>query len=103
MSRIRANLITNQSADGAPVASTGLRVTGVCTATSFSGDGSGLSGLASRDFYGFKKLNEDLLVQYTNGADNITNAENVSFVEDFIGPTGYSFSINSAGHLIMTI
>ena len=27
-------------ANGAPVASTGLRVTGVCTATSFSGDGS---------------------------------------------------------------
>ena len=45
MSRIRANLITNQSADGAPVASTGLRVTGVCTATSFSGDGSSLSNL----------------------------------------------------------
>ena len=103
MSRIRANLITNQSADGAPVASTGLRVTGVCTATSFSGDGSGLSGLASRDFYGFKKSNENILLQYTNGADNITNAENASFVEDFIGPTGYSFSINSAGHLIMTI
>ena len=40
MSRIRTNIITNRMVDGAPVVSTGLRVTGVCTATSFSGDGS---------------------------------------------------------------
>ena len=59
MSRIRANLITNQSADGAPtvqnglvvsgvttssiegnVVGTGVSVVGVITATSFSGDGS---------------------------------------------------------------
>ena len=49
MSRIRANQITNQSADGAPVVQNGLVVTGVCTATSFSGDGSGLVGVASTD------------------------------------------------------
>ena len=42
MSRIRTNIITNRMANGAPVVSTGLRVTGVCTATSFSGDGTGL-------------------------------------------------------------
>ena len=49
MSRIRANQITNQSADGAPTVQNGLIVTGVCTATSFSGDGSGLVGVASTD------------------------------------------------------
>ena len=49
MSRIRANQITNQSADGAPTVQNGLVVTGVCTATSFSGDGSGLVGVASTD------------------------------------------------------
>ena len=76
---------------------------GIVTAAQFKGDGSNLTGLTSRDFYGFKISNENLILQSTNGADNITNAENVSFVEDFIGPTGYSFSINSAGHLIMTI
>ena len=32
--------------NGAPVVSTGLRVTGVCTATSFSGDGSNLTGVS---------------------------------------------------------
>ena len=52
MSRIRTNIITNRMVNGAPVVSTGLRVTGVCTATSFSGDGSNLSGLASREVYG---------------------------------------------------
>ena len=89
---------------GATIYNSGAAVfTGVVTATQFKGDGSNLTGLASRDFYGFKKSNENLFLQSTNGADNITNAENISFVEDFIGPTGYSFSINSAGHLIMTI
>ena len=89
---------------GATIYNSGAAVfTGVVTATAFHGDGANLTGLAARDFYGFKKSNENLFLQYTNGADNITNAENISFVEDFIGPTGYSFSINSAGHLIMTI
>ncbi len=50
MSRIRTNIITNRMANGAPVASTGLVVTGVCTATSFSGsyigDGSQLTGIS---------------------------------------------------------
>ena len=82
----------------------GAIYSGIVTATQFIGDGSQLDGLSAREFYGFKKSNENLLLQTTNsGADNITNAENVSFIEDFIGPTGYSFSINSAGHLIMTI
>ena len=53
MSRVRTNIITNRMANGAPVASTGLVVTGVCTATSFSGDGTNLTGLASREVYGF--------------------------------------------------
>ena len=46
MSRIRTNIITNRMVNGAPVVSTGLRVTGVCTATSFSGDGSNLTGVS---------------------------------------------------------
>ena len=60
MSRLRANLITNQSADGAPTVQNGLVVTGVTTstnvsvaqsvtATSFFGSGAGLIGVASTD------------------------------------------------------
>ena len=60
MSRIRANQITNQAADGSPVVQNGIVVTGVTTstnvsvaqsitATSFFGSGAGLTGVASTD------------------------------------------------------
>ena len=104
MSRIRTNIITNRMANGAPVVSTGLRVTGVCTATSFSGDGTNLTGLASREVYGFTGIGKSLSLTTTNsGADNIDNATYVAFEESFIGPSGLSFSINTSGNLIMTV
>ena len=104
MSRIRTNIITNRMANGAPVVSTGLRVTGVCTATSFSGDGSNLSGLASREVYGFTGIGNSLSLTTTNsGADNIDAATFAAFEENFIGPSGLSFSINTSGNLIMTV
>ena len=127
MSRIRANLITNQSADGAPtvqnglivsgvttssidgnvvgnVVGTGVSVVGVITATSFSGEGSNLSGLASREVYGFTGIGKSLSLTTTNsGADNIDNATYVAFEESFIGPSVLYFSINTSGNLIMTV
>ena len=104
MSRIRTNIITTRMANGAPVVSTGLRVTGVVTATSFSGDGSNLSGLASREVYGFTGIGKSLSLTTTNsGADNIDNATYAAFEENFIGPSGLSFSINTSGNLIMTV
>ena len=104
MSRIRTNIITNRMANGAPVVSTGLRVTGVVTATSFSGDGSNLSGLASREVYGFTGIGKSLSLTTTNsGADNIDAATFAAFEENFIGPSGLSFSINTSGNLIMTV
>ena len=48
MSRIRANQITNQAADGAPTVQNGVIVSGVCTATSFVGDGSSLRGIQNQ-------------------------------------------------------
>ena len=58
---------------GSTIYNSGAAVfTGVVTATQFKGDGSQLSGLASREFYGFKAVNEDLVLIHTNnGADNI--------------------------------
>ena len=104
MSRVRTNIITNRMANGAPVASTGLVVTGVCTATQFKGDGSQLAGLASREVYGFTGIGKSLSLTTTNsGADNIDNATYVAFEESFIGPSGLSFSINTSGNLIMTV
>ena len=119
MSRLRSNLITNQTADGAPtvqnglvvsgvttssIVGTGVSVVGVITATSFSGDGSNLTGLASREVYGFTGIGKSLSLTTTNGgADNIDNTTYAAFEESFIGPSGLSFSINTSGNLIMTV
>ena len=99
-------------------------VAGVITATSFSGsganltsipaaqltgslpaiDGSNLTGLASREVYGFTGIGKSLSLTTTNnGADNIPNATYAAFEENFIGPSGITFSINTSGNLIMTV
>ena len=68
----------------------------------------------SSDIYGFVKTNgtgtqkEDLIVHYTNGADNLSVASNDGtqtdlYDESFIGKRGLSFSINSAGELLVTV
>ena len=93
-----------QNGERSTRASTGLVVTGVCTATSFSGDGTNLTGLASREVYGFTGIGKSLSLTTTNsGADNIDNATYAAFEESFIGPSGLSFSINTSGNLIMTV
>ena len=77
---------------------------GIVTAAQFKGDGSNLSGLASREFYGFKTVNEDLILIHTNnGVDNISKSDFESFQDTMTAPSGLSFSINSAGELEMTI
>ena len=77
---------------------------GIVTAAQFKGDGSNLSGLASREFYGFKAVNEDLVLIHTNnGVDNISLSDFESFEDTMTAPSGLSFSINSAGELEMTI
>jgi len=90
---------------GATIYNSGAAVfTGVVTATQFKGDGSNLSGLASREFYGFKAVDEDLVLIHTNnGADNISKSDFESFEDTMTAPSGLSFSINSAGELEMTI
>ena len=90
---------------GATIYNSGAAVfTGVVTATQFKGDGSNLTGLASREVYGFTGIGNSLSLTTTNnGADNITNATYAAFEESFIGPSGISFSINTSGNLIMTV
>ena len=81
-----------------------INATGVITATSFAGSGANLTGLASREFYGFKAVNEDLVLIHTNnGADNISLSDFESFEDTMTAPSGLSFAINSAGELEMTI
>ena len=100
---------TNFKTGSSNLHSTGIEVSninasGIVTANSFSGDGSSLSGLASREFYGFKAVNEDLyLIHTNNGADDISKSDFESFEDTMTAPSGLSFSINSAGELEMTI
>ena len=129
MSRIRTNIITNRMANGAPTVSNGLVISGVTTtsdirvgtgatlnvygganfsgivtAAQFKGDGSNLSGLASREVYGFTGIGKSLSLTTTNsGTDNIDGATYAAFEESFIGPSGLSFSINTSGNLIMNL
>lgn len=47
MSKIQVDSIANKDDTGAPTFTRGAVVTGVCTATSFSGDGSSLTGISA--------------------------------------------------------
>ena len=77
---------------------------GIITATKFVGDGSSLSGLASREFYGFVGVGSHLQLVYTNnGADNISSTSYASLEENFFGPSGITFEINTDGRLIATV
>ena len=68
----------------------------------------------SSDIYGFIKTNgtgtqkEDLIVHYTNGADNLSVASNDGtqtdlYDESFIGKRGLAFTVNSDGELVVTV
>ena len=76
MSRLRANQITNKTANGAPTATNGLIVTGVVTATSYRGDGSQLTGIDASSL----KNGSDVKAQATASGVNITGNLGVSGV-----------------------
>ena len=76
MSRLRANQITNKTANGAPTVQNGLIVTGVCTATSFVGSGTALTGIDAATF----KFGSDTKAQAVSGGVNITGNLGVSGV-----------------------
>ena len=76
MSRLRANQITNKTANGAPTATNGLIVTGVCTATSFVGSGTALTGIDASTL----KFGSDTKAQAVSGGVNITGNLGVSGV-----------------------
>jgi len=68
----------------------------------------------SSDIYGFVKTNgtgsqkEDLVVHYTNGADDLSVATNDGtqtdlYDESFIGKRGLTFSVDTDGELTVTV
>ena len=76
MSRLRANQITNKTANGAPTATNGLIVTGICTATSFVGSGTALTGIDAATL----KFGSDTKAQAVSGGVNVTGNLGVSGV-----------------------
>ena len=70
--------------------------------------------LGKIDYYGFKKTDgtgsqlEDLVITYTNGADNISVATNNTeqtdlYDESFFAKKGLTFAVNSVGELEVSI
>ena len=76
MSIIRADSIKDRSGNGAPTAPNGFQVTGVCTATSFVGSGTALTGIDAATL----KFGNDTKAQAVAGGVNITGALGVSGV-----------------------
>ena len=74
MSRLRANQITNKTANGAPTATNGFIVTGVCTATSFVGSGTALTGIDAATL----KFGDATKAQAVSGGVNFTGDVSVS-------------------------
>ena len=83
MSRLRANSITNKTANGAPTATNGLEVTGVCTATDFSGQAgaaadftNGLTGTTAT-FSGNSTFSGNLGVAGVLTYEDVTNVDSL--------------------------
>ena len=103
-SEIRVNKITHTAGVGTVTTNThGIVVAGIVTANSFSGNGSGLTGVSAAEVYGFTGIGSNLQVRTTNkGADNITGAQYDAFEQVLFAPSGITFSINNNGNLIAT-
>ena len=104
-SEIRVNKITHTAGVGTVTTNThGIVVAGIVTANSFSGNGSGLTGVTSQEIYGFTGIGSNLQVRTTGGgADNITGDQYAAFEQVFFASSGITFSINTSGNLIATI
>ena len=103
-SEIRVNKITHTAGVGTITTSAdGVVIAGIVTANSFSGSGSGLTGVSGPEVYGFTGIGSNLQVRTTNGGvDNITGAQYDAFEQVLFAPSGMTFSINSSGNLIAT-
>ena len=107
-SEIRVNKITHTAGVGTITSNAdGIVVAGIVTANSFSGsytgDGTGLTGVSGPEVYGFTGIGSNLQVTTTNGGvDDITGAQYDAFEQVLFAPSGMTFSINSSGNLIAT-
>ena len=68
MSQLNVDEIYNQAATGGATAKTGFNVSGVCTATSFDGDGSALTGVANTDVVHTREITATGVVTFSNAS-----------------------------------
>ena len=94
MSRIRANQITNQSADGAPTVQNGLVISGVTTSTTFSGSGASLTNLPSAQLTGALPALDGSNLTGLSGVSVANQADN-----RLITATGTTAALNGEANL----
>jgi len=91
MSKLRANQLTDKASTGAPTAPNGMVVTGVTTSTTFSGSGSGLTGLTDSQI---PNLNASKItagtLPATRGGTGLSS----------LGTAGQALKVNSAGNAL---
>ena len=86
MSIIRADNIKSRSGSGAPNATNGLIVTGICTATSFVGSGTALTGIDAATL----KFGNATKAEAVSGGVNITGDVSVSGALGVAGAVSYT-------------
>tara|TARA_R100000458_G_C8159061_1_gene163853 strand:+ start:345 stop:662 length:318 start_codon:yes stop_codon:yes gene_type:complete len=100
------NYPASQALTSADIAAGTIELSDIATAAQ--------DALGKIDYYGFKKTNgtgsqaEDLILTYTNGADNISAATNDTsqtdlYDESFFAKKGLSFTVDSDGNLNVTV
>ena len=90
MSIIRADSIKNRAGNGAPTAPNGLIVTGICTATSFVGSGTALTGIDAATL----KFGNATKAEAVSGGVNITGDVSISGALGVAGVLTYEDGTN---------
>ena len=88
--RVRADNYTDKAGTGAPTFNAGLNIVGLVSATSFSGDGTGLTGVASTD-----NIITGTAATFTGGIN--ANSINVTGLSTFVGFVAFTTSISVGG------
>ena len=112
--RIRVNSISNAANDGSPTVQKGLVITGVCTATSFSGSGANLTSLPAQATIANNadnriitggsgvNLNGESTLTYNGLQLNISNTVPELFLTDTNSNNSYGRVRGNGGNLVLS-
>ena len=91
MSEIRVDTIRNKAGGGAPDCPNGVTVTGVATATSFSGSGANLTGIAVTAYVDSVNITASGIVTVTNTTASTSTTTGALIVSGGVGVAGSIF------------